>query len=381
MPAGHAGIQLRFCGFRLIDRRNDDSSSGHSIVLSCAQDMARPAVVSRLACTAGPFTYNGAHTKSQEEAASVKVHRRQARERRRSKVMTPSVKKRLKPFRLLGLFVFIGALTLGWAREGEALVGDPQETLRATLVSDGFHPSKIDAVYARGFTPQYRTIAATFRLRESKLNYAQFLQAADLERARQFAARYRTTLQQAEASHGVDSSVIVAILLVETRFGSYTGQTPVLHILSSFALMDDPGERDRVWALLSDQDRNRLGRESFDERLLRRARWAYQELCALIRMGIELEEDVSEFKGSVMGAMGWAQFLPTSYLRFGYDGDSDGRVDLFQPSDAIFSVANYLRGHGWNEAMTREEKEKVIHAYNKSQPYVDTVLALADRLR
>ncbi len=277
------------------------------------------------------------------------------------------------------VFFFLAMMFLGPWFQKQALAV-PLESLKTTLVQDGFHPDLIDAFYAEGFTPQYRTIATTFRIRESRLDYGQFLQPADLARARRFAEQYRTALREAETLHGADASVIVAILLVETRFGSYTGRTPTLDILSSFAVMNDPAQRDRIWHLLSPEDRARLGREAFDERLLRRSEWAYNELCALIRIWTEEGKDVRNLKGSIMGAVGWAQFLPSSYVNFGYDGDNDGRIDLFNPIDAIFSVANYLRAHGWNEAKTREEKEKVIHAYNKSQPYVNTILAIAERL-
>lgn len=81
-----------------------------------------------------------------------------------------------------------------------------------------------------------------------------------------------------------------------------------------------------------------------------------------------------------MGAIGWPQFLPSSLVRWGTDGDRDGRVDLFQPEDAIFSVANYLRAHGWDEVKTEVEKEEVIYTYNHSRPYVGAILGVAAAL-
>jgi membrane-bound lytic murein transglycosylase B len=82
-----------------------------------------------------------------------------------------------------------------------------------------------------------------------------------------------------------------------------------------------------------------------------------------------------------MGAIGWPQFLPSSLVRYGVDANQDGEIDLFHPADAIFSVANYLRGYGWTQAKSRAEKEKVIWYYNHSRPYVRTILELARRLR
>jgi len=82
-----------------------------------------------------------------------------------------------------------------------------------------------------------------------------------------------------------------------------------------------------------------------------------------------------------MGAVGWPQFLPSSLIDYGADGNGDGLIDLYNPDDAIFSTANYLRGHGWCEARFPTDQEQVIWAYNHSKPYVRTVLGIADKLR
>jgi len=229
--------------------------------------------------------------------------------------------------------------------------------------------------------PLFKTISQTLRIRESKLNYDQFLEPSVISRASDFRRKHKSLLSQAEEVYGVDQYVIVAILLVETQFGGYTGQTPTLAILSTFALMDQKSHRDKVWALLPREDRERLGRDAFDQKLTKRAQWAYEELCALVRLSDTQKLRIESCRGSVMGAIGWAQFLPSSVVRYGVDGDRDGRVDLFQPADAIFSVANYLRGYGWREAKTRSSQEEVIYAYNHSQPYVQTILGVADRVR
>ena len=81
-----------------------------------------------------------------------------------------------------------------------------------------------------------------------------------------------------------------------------------------------------------------------------------------------------------MGAVGWPQFLPSSLVKYGVDGDRDGRIDLYEPADAVFSVANYLHGHGWADGLDREAREKVIWTYNHSRPYTKTVIDVAERL-
>jgi len=132
--------------------------------------------------------------------------------------------------------------------------------------------------------------------------------------------------------------------------------------------------------MLSPREKARWGREAFDRKLMDRSDWAYREVCALVRLA-EDRVRVESLRGSVMGAVGWPQFLPSSLVRYGADGNRDGRVDLFDPWDACHSVANYLRGYGWCRARTQEEKEKVIYQYNHSRPYVQTILGIADRLR
>lgn len=255
------------------------------------------------------------------------------------------------------------------------------EPLKERLTKEGFTPQYINEVYRANPTPLFETVAGTLRMRESKMNYEQFLQPAAIAQARKFVNGHQKVLDQAEKSYGVNKYVIVAILSVETRFGSYTGFTPTLDILSTFALMDRKSYRDIVWDLISANDRQRMGREGFDEKLLKRSAWAYQELCALLTWAQGRPEKARAFKGSLMGAVGWPQFLPSSLVRHGADGDGDGQVDLFQPTDAIVSVANYLQAYGWDEAKSRVQKEKVIYGYNHSQPYVDTILEIADRLQ
>ena len=78
--------------------------------------------------------------------------------------------------------------------------------------------------------------------------------------------------------------------------------------------------------------------------------------------------------------MGYCQFMPSNALRLGVDGNGDARVDLFDHTDAIFSVGNYLQHHGWQSGMTRKQQYRVILKYNYSRPYAQTILEIADQL-
>ncbi len=272
-------------------------------------------------------------------------------------------------------------VVLGLAGNGLAAEKD-FATLQRQLVADGFPASQIARIYSVDPpTLQLKMVATMFKLRESKLNYDQFLEPPAINRALQFLRQHRSNLTQAEKRYGVDPYVIVALLLVETRFGEYTGRTPTLAVLSTYALMDQPGYRDRVWALVQPSDRARLGRKAFDEKLIRRSQWAFQELCALLRWTHADPLQVKAIQGSLMGAMGLPQFIPSTLERYGADGDYDGIIDLFQPADAIMSIARYLQALGWSQASTNAEREKIIYEYNHSRPYVETILGIAARLK
>ncbi len=257
---------------------------------------------------------------------------------------------------------------------------DPYAELKRRLNHDGYSTSHIRSLFEPPPPLQYRLISKTFAIRESKLNYEQFLSSSSLSIARRNLARYASAFDRAERLYQVHRSVIAAIILVETRFGGYTGETPTLAVLSTYAVMNQPEHQNRIWSLLSGGDRKRWSREAFEKRLLQRSEWAYPEVCALLKLYETQGLRVESLRGSVMGAFGWPQFLPSSLMRYGVDGNGNGAVDLDDPEDAITSVASYLSAHGWVNARTAPQQEEVIHKYNKSRPYVQTVLAIANRL-
>ena len=90
--------------------------------------------------------------------------------------------------------------------------------------------------------------------------------------------------------------------------------------------------------------------------------------------------DPAEIPGSFAGAMGLPQFMPTSILAYGKDGNNDGTIDLQTHPDAMASIANYLKKHGWRPGISRKKAEKVIYHYNHSDYYVKAVLKIAKRL-
>ncbi len=128
--------------------------------------------------------------------------------------------------------------------------------------------------------------------------------------------------------------------------------------------------------LSSKEERQRIAKK-----IKKKSKWAYNELKALIDYCKRYDLDPVSINGSVFGAIGLCQFMPSNILRFGVDADRDGRIDLFTKSDALASMANYLKSYGWREGLTPKEQEAVILRYNYSRPYARTVLTVAQRLR
>ena len=82
--------------------------------------------------------------------------------------------------------------------------------------------------------------------------------------------------------------------------------------------------------------------------------------------------------GSIYGAVGLCQFMPSNISTYGADGDGDGRVDLFTIPDAVASLSHYLYKHGWRAGLSRQRQHALLMRYNKSTVYANTILALAD---
>ncbi len=211
---------------------------------------------------------------------------------------------------------------------------------------------------------------------EYKLNYAQFLRPERVARAQEFLNKHQSLLTALEERFGVPKEVLVAMFLVETDLGRYPGRYRTFNVLASMALSSNWEQvRSYLPAGLSAEEEARL--KAF---MARRAKWALKELAALLTYCRKNGLDPLAIKGSIFGAFGLPQFVPSSVLHYGYDWDGDGKVDLFSLEDALASMANYLAAHGWQKAKDQEAKLRVIKTYNHSQPYAETVLRIAERL-
>src|SRR3990172_2142057 len=130
--------------------------------------------------------------------------------------------------------------------------------------------------------------------------------------------RNADTLARASAEYGVPEEIMVATVGIETLYGRNTGGNVVFDALATLAFAYPPRA-----ALFRDQ------------------------LKHLLLLARELRENPLRYKGSYAGALGVPQFLPGSYRRYAVDFDNDGKRDLWNHNDAIGSIANYYKSHGW----------------------------------
>ena len=199
-----------------------------------------------------------------------------------------------------------------------------------------------------------------------------------LAEAREFFTAHRAALAKVRARYGVPEEYLVALLAVETRVGRYLGDTVALVNLASLAAS---GDLDRLGQAFAAErpDPDRLAWLAAKAR--EKADWAYGELRALLRYAEAQGLDPLSMPGSIYGAIGICQFMPSNALKYAVDGDGDGRADLFNADDALMSLGNILVVMGWQPSMTDEARRRVFYAYNHSKIYVNTIMDAASRLR
>jgi membrane-bound lytic murein transglycosylase B len=150
---------------------------------------------------------------------------------------------------------------------------------------------------------------------------ANFVNEKRIDAGLAFWKKYSRALERAAREYGVPAEIIVAIIGVETYYGRNMGRFRVVDALASLAFDYPP-----------------------------RAAFFRSELEQYLLMSRELGLDVFAVRGSYAGAIGIPQFMPGSTRRWAVDFDRDGAIDLRgNPVDAIGSVANYLKEHGWRE--------------------------------
>lgn len=286
---------------------------------------------------------------------------------------------------LLFMLLFVNAINLNAAEPiletSETFNQNPFNEVKQRLIKDGFSTESVESIYSNPkVSLELKGVSLFFVHSESRLNYEQFLSQKAINNAAAYIQNHQSELSDAEAKYGVDKTVITAIMLVETRLGTYLGDRSVINILSTMSELSESANKERLWNFLSD-NKKRITRQTFDKKVASKSDWAYRELKAFLKYTKREGMNPADIKGSYAGALGIAQFMPSNALSLAKDGDMDGKIDLFDHPDAIHSIANYLKQHGWKLGLTREQAHKVLYRYNHSDPYVETLLKISDRLK
>jgi membrane-bound lytic murein transglycosylase B len=274
------------------------------------------------------------------------------------------------------LLFFLLPMAAATAQDNKAFFRD----LQKRLVADGFPLQRITRLYqSEQVFFESKGVSAYFLHNEAMLNYKKMTKPSWIREAKVYIKENKQHLEKARARFGVDPDIITAIILVETKFGRYLGNRSIINILSTMASLTMPEPREYLWGQLP--KKNRYERNKYDQKADQKANWAYRELKAFLTYTEQHDIDPVSVVGSYAGAMGIAQFMPSNILAYGQDGNGDGRIDLFEDADAIFSIASYLKHYGWKPDIDRKKAYDVVYHYNHSKYYVNTILEIADLLK
>jgi membrane-bound lytic murein transglycosylase B len=178
-----------------------------------------------------------------------------------------------------------------------------------------------------GLEPIERVIELDRRQVEGRITFQEYrkrvLSDERVERGRALLREHQALLEKIGAEYGVQPRFIVALWGIETSYGAWPGNTPVIAALATLA---HDG---------------------------RRAEFFRSELLQALRIIDDGDIEADQMFGSWAGAMGQSQFMPSSYFRNAVDYDGDGRRDIWGTLPDVFaSIANYLAKAGWNDRRT-----------------------------
>ena len=188
-------------------------------------------------------------------------------------------------------------------------------------------------------THKPRAVKADKNQTEKKLTLDEYIPRAvpdwKVKQAKALYKEHYAELSRIGEEYGVQPRFIVALWGVESNFGKFTGNYPVIDALSTLAY---DGRREAFFR---------------------------KETMAALQILQEGHISVSDFKGSWAGAMGQCQFMPSSFLSYAADGSGDGKKDIWNTEADVFaSAANYLSQSGWNDKFTWGRQVKLPQGFD-----------------
>jgi membrane-bound lytic murein transglycosylase B len=195
------------------------------------------------------------------------------------------------------------------------------EKLKSQAKKEGISQSTIDSAFADVRFIK-KVIKSDRGQLEKKINLNDYLTRvlppSKIEQGRIHYQRYQHQLTRAAGRYPVPARYIIALWGMESHFGTIQGKEDVISALVTLAFEG------------------------------RRETFFITQLMAALKVIEKIKPLNGKLTGSWAGAMGQSQFMPTSFLRYGADGDGDGRVDIWNNLNDVFaSIANYLTMEGW----------------------------------
>lgn len=259
--------------------------------------------------------------------------------------------------RFWGALLAISLVTVTAARAEQLTEFPRTSAIIDVLVNEHeFEASQVEAWFAEG---EYiaRNVESLAKPAETTRTYAEyrplFVSDETVENGKRFMEDQAEWLSLAEERTGVSAEVIAAIMGVETRYGNFLGVHRTFDALATLAVTEG-----------------------------RRADYFQRELINFLLISRDQSFDPLSVKGSYAGAMGYPQFMPSSYLAYADDLDGDGNIDIWNdPVDAIGSIARYLSEHGWQRDepiatrahVSGEYRQVELNSFDRDRTLADVV--------
>jgi membrane-bound lytic murein transglycosylase B len=202
------------------------------------------------------------------------------------------------------------------------------------MVAEGLDRERLETLMASAERKD-KILEAIARPAEKTLTWAGyrkiFIQQSRIDQGVTFRQEQEATLARSEQTFGVDRDMILAILGIETRYGRTKGSYKVIDALATLGFDYPP-----------------------------RGKFFLGQLKELFRLEQHAHIDAATITGSYAGAMGYPQFIPSSYIHYAVDFDDDGVTDLVNnPVDAIGSVGSYFKAHKWTNGLPVAARARV----------------------
>ena len=183
-------------------------------------------------------------------------------------------------------------------------------------------------------------------------------------------------LAEAHKRYGTPPSLIAAVLLLESDMGHELGDALAFHALASMAVTNSPELA--LQGIEEYEPPSSDLRKEMEKKIQEHAAKAYAELYALISYCEASSIDMLRLTGSIYGAIGLCQFMPSNIAAYGVDSNDKGFIDLFDLADAVHSIGNFLKAKGFAEKLSVKKQLEVLRNY--SDAYAELALGMSYQL-